>query len=218
MASASSSLSTRRSWLQRVHGWLRPAALAPAAPAFAPRRAPYQVNGTSPYIGEIGIFCGNFAPAGWAFCDGRLLAISDYDALFQLIGTTYGGDGQTNFALPNLSGRAPMHTGAGTGLSPRSIGETGGEETVTLTTQQMPTHTHQPGVSTNPGTTASPQNAFPADGGNGSAQYTPDAASLLKQPAQFLGAVGGSQPHENMQPYLTVNYIISLYGIFPSPT
>jgi len=218
MASASSSLSTRRSWLQRLNGWLRPAAPAPAAPAFAPRRAPYQVNGTTPYIGEIAIFCGNFAPAGWALCNGSLLAIGDYDALFQLIGTTYGGDGQDNFALPDLRGRAPMHMSSGAGLNNHIIGETGGAEAVTLSLQQIPSHTHQPSVSTDPGTTASPQAALPADGGNGSAQYTPDTASLLKQPAQFLGAVGGSQPHENMQPYLAINYIISLYGVFPSPT
>lgn len=216
MASAFS-LSTRRSWLQRLHGWLRPAAPVPAAPTFAPRRAPYHVNGSSPYIGEIAIFCGNFAPAGWAFCDGSLLLISEYDALFQLIGTTYGGDGEETFALPDLRGRAPMHAGSGAGLTNRIIGETAGVEAVTLTVRQIPSHTHQPSVSTAPGTTASPQAAFPADGGNGSAQYTPDTASLLKQPAQNLGVVGGSQPHENMQPYLVVNYIISLFGVFPSP-
>ena len=218
MASASSSLSTstRRSWLQRLSGWLRPAAPAPAAPAFSPRRAPYSVHGRSPDIGEIAIFCSNFAPAGWAFCDGRLLPISDYDTLFQLIGTTYGGNGEDNFALPNLSGRAPLHTGGGFGNY--IIGETGGVEAVTLSSQQIPSHTHQVAVSTDPGTTAAPQARVPADAGNGSAQYTPDTASLLKQPAQVLGAVGGSQPHENMQPYLVINYIISLYGVFPSAT
>lgn len=209
-----SSLSTRRSWLQRLSGWLRPAGAAPAAPALAPRRAPYSVNGSAPYIGEIGIFCGNFPPAGWAFCNGSLLPISDYDALFSLIGTTYGGDGQDNFALPDLRGRVPMHMG----FNNHIIGEADGAEVVTLSLQQIPIHTHQPSVSTAPGTTASPQAALPADGGNGSAQYTADTASLLKQPAQFLGTVGGSQPHENMQPYLAVNYIISLYGVYPSST
>ncbi len=213
MASASSSSSTRRSWLQRLHGWLRPAAPAPAAPAFAPRRAPYRVNGSPPYIGEIAVFCGNFAPSGWAFCDGSLLPISENDALFNLIGTTYGGDGQETFALPDLRGRAPLHAGNG-----RIIAEAGGAETVTLSLQQIPSHTYQPAVSTDPGTTAAPQAGVPADGGNGSAQYTLDTDSLLKQPAQFLGTAGGSQPHQNMQPYLVVNYIISLFGIYPSPT
>jgi microcystin-dependent protein len=208
-----SSLTTRRSWLQRLRGWVRPA--APAAPAFAPRRSPYHTAGSSTYIGEIAIFCGNFAPAGWVFCDGRLLNINEFDLLFNLIGTTYGGDGEYNFAVPNLCGRAPMHSGTGTGLSSRIIGELGGTETVTLSSQQIPSHSHQLVVSSAAGTAASPQGTVPADGGNGSAQYTPDTGSLLTQPTQFLGVAGGSQPHENMQPYLAVNYIISLYGVFP---
>lgn len=216
MAHASSSPTTRRSWLQRLQGLLRPAPVAAAAPALAPRRMPYGVNGTQPYIGEIAIFAGNFAPVGWAFCDGSLLLISEYSALYQLIGTTYGGDGQSTFALPDLRGRAPMHAGAGPALTSRVGGEMGGTEEVTLTTQQIPNHNHVLGVSTTPGTTASPQGAVPADGGNGSAQYTQDTASLQKQPAQVMGAVGGSLPHENMQPYLAVTYIISLFGVFPS--
>jgi microcystin-dependent protein len=217
MAHASSSLTTRRSWLQRLRGWWQPA--APAAPAFAPRRSPYHTAGSSPYLGEIALFCGNFAPANWAFCDGGLVPISQYEDLFTLIGTTYGGDGEVTFALPDLRGRAPMHSGnsTGPGLSPRFLGEQDGTETVTLTLQQMPNHNHPLGVSSAPGTTASPQGAVPADGGNGSAQYTPDTANLLTQPAQFLGAVGGYQPHENMQPYLVVNYIISLFGVYPQP-
>jgi microcystin-dependent protein len=218
MAHASSSSTTRRSWLHRLRRWWQPAAQAPAAPAFAPRRAPYNTTGSDPYIGEIAIFCGNFAPYGWALCDGRLLPISDYSALFQLIGTTYGGDGEFTFAVPDLRGRAPMHTGTGTGLSNRQIGEQGGTETVTLTTQQIPYHSHQLGVSTAPGTTASPQGAVPADAGNGSAQYTPNTVNLLTQPNQVLGVVGGSEPHENMQPFLAVNYIIALSGVFPSQT
>lgn len=209
MAHASSSRTTRRSWLQRLQGWLRPA--VPQAPAYVPRRAVFSTNAYSPYIGEIDIFCGNFAPAGWAFCDGSLLPISDYDALFNLIGTTYGGDGQSTFAVPDLRGRAPMHSGNG-----YIVGETGGAEQVTLTTQQIPSHSHVVPASTSPGTTASPSGAVPADGGNGSAQYTPDTGSLVKQPAQSLTTFGSSQPHENMQPFVAVNYIISLYGVFPS--
>ncbi|RAK63264.1 phage tail protein [Hymenobacter edaphi] len=177
---------------------------------------PYSVNGSSPYIGEIAIFAGNFAPAGWAFCDGSLLPISENDALYALIGTTYGGDGQDTFALPDLRGRAPMHSGAGPGLTSRSVGEQGGAEEVTLTTQQIPNHSHQLSVSTTPGNSASPQGTMPADGGNGSAQYTQATANLQKQPAQVMGVVGGSQPHTNMQPYLAVHYIISLYGVFPT--
>ncbi|GAB2944761.1 tail fiber protein [Hymenobacter coalescens] len=176
-------------------------------------------GGGTPYIGEIAIFAGTFAPAGWAFCDGSLLQISEYDALFQLIGITYGGDGQQTFAVPDLRGRAPLHSGnsQGPGLS-RSypLGERAGTEDVTLSLQQIPAHTHVPAVSTLPGTTNSPVGAIPADGGNGSAQYTPDTDSLVKQPAQALAPVGGSQPHTNMQPYVVVNYIISLFGVFPS--
>ncbi|RTQ48477.1 phage tail protein [Hymenobacter gummosus] len=211
MAQASTSLTTRRSWLQRLQGWLRPAAPAAVAPTYSPRASVYGINGGQPYVGEIGIFCGNFAPVGWAFCDGSLLAISEYDTLYQLIGTTYGGDGQQTFALPDLRGRVPMHSGNGYTLS-----ETGGVEQVTLTQQQIPSHSHFVPASTSPGTTASPSGAVPADGANGSAQYTQDTGSLVKQPAQNLPVVGGSQPHENMQPFLVVNYIISLYGIFPS--
>ena len=216
-----SSFSTRRSWLHRLRGWLQPAAPAAPAHALVPRRAPYHTAGSAAFIGEINIFCGNFAPAGWVFCDGSLLSIADYSPLFDLIGTTYGGDGQDTFAVPDLRGRAPMHSGTGidpsTGasLSPRITGEVGGAETVTLTLQQIPNHRHQLGVSSAPGTAASPQGTVPADGGNGSAQYTPDTANLLTQPTQVLGVAGGSQPHENMRPFLVVNYIISLYGAYP---
>lgn len=211
MAHASSSRTTRRSWLRRLQGWLRP--VAPATPAYVPRRSVYGTNADNPYVGEIAIFCGNFAPAGWAFCDGSLLPISEYDTLYQLIGATYGGDGQNTFAVPDLRGRAPMHSGIG-----HVIGELGGAEQVTLTVQQLPSHNHTVPASTSPGTTASPTNAAPADAGNGSAQYTPDTGSLVKQPAQNLPVFGGSQPHDNMQPYAVVNYIISLYGVFPSQT
>jgi microcystin-dependent protein len=170
-----------------------------------------------PYVGEIRMFAGNFAPAGWMFCDGQLLPISENETLFQLIGTTYGGDGESTFALPNLQGRVPVHQGQGPGISQSYIlAETGGVETVTITVAQMPNHNHPPQATTNPGGN-SPSNAIWAQAGVGLYHPTPgngDAPMLntLVQPN------GGSQPHDNMAPYLAVNFIISLFGIFPSPT
>lgn len=215
---ANSSLGgARRSWRQRIGRWLQPAA-ATAAPARPLGQLSVRsINGSSPYLGEIALFAGNYAPQGWAFCDGRLLPISENSDLFALIGTTYGGDGESTFALPDLQGRVPMHAGTGPGgLTPRVLGENLGTETVTLTTSQLPAHTHAVPASTQPGTTASPVGAVPALAGSGSAQYTPDAGSLATQPTQLLAAVGGSEAHNNMQPYLAVHYIISLFGIFPS--
>lgn len=170
---------------------------------------------SSPFIGEIRMFGGNFAPAGWAFCNGQLMPISENDTLFVLIGTTYGGDGQETFALPNLQGRLPMHMGNGGGLTPRTLGESGGVETVTLTTQQIPTHNHVPlAVSTN-GNQSTPQNGTWA--GVTTSIYTsnpPDTAF-----STTLGTnAGGSQPHDNLMPYLAISFIISLFGIFPTPT
>jgi microcystin-dependent protein len=169
-----------------------------------------------PYIGEIRLFGGNFAPNGWASCDGQLLQISEYDTLFNLIGTTYGGDGQETFALPNLNGRVPVHFGTGPGGVTRQIAEVGGSATVTITQQTTPIHTH-PIVATTAGGT---QNA-PA--GNVLAQsptvkpYLEDATTVALSPSAVT-LTGGSQPHDNMQPYLAVTYIISLFGIYPSPT
>ncbi len=164
-----------------------------------------------PYVGEIRMFAGNFAPAGWLFCDGQLLPISENETLFNLIGTTYGGDGQETFALPDLRGRVPVHQGNGTTLA-----EAGGTETVTLTVAQSPKHAHTFVVSTNNATTANPS-------GNALAQtpsYTPYAAFNPSTPlnAASVTSVGGSQPHDNMQPYLCVDFIISLFGIYPSPS
>ncbi len=161
-----------------------------------------------PYVGEIRLFAGNFAPAGWMFCDGTLLSIAEYETLFQLIGTTYGGDGQSTYALPDLRGRVPMHQGNG-----YVLGERSGVEQVTLTQQQIPAHTHPFGVA-GPGTHAGPA---------GRVLATPPSTprfSTVAPDAQVspTDAVGGSQPHDNMQPYLTLNPIISLFGIFPSPT
>lgn len=168
-----------------------------------------------PYVGEIRMFGGNFAPAGWMFCEGQLLPISENETLFQLIGTTYGGDGESTFALPDLRGRLPMHMGAGSGFSNRILSETGGVEQVTLTVNQIPQHTHAPLAVSGNGNQSTPQNGVWA--GAASSIYTTNPPGTPMNVT--LGAsTGGSQPHDNMMPYLCVSFIISLYGIFPSPT
>jgi microcystin-dependent protein len=163
---------------------------------------------SNPYIGEIRMFGGNFAPQGWAFCDGSLLPISQNDTLFALIGTTYGGDGQQTFALPDLRGRIPIHQGTG-----HVIGENGGSETVTLTTAQLPAHAHRlaSGFAAMYG---SPSGDAVADTG-ASAIYGTGAANVNMAPAASVDA-GGNQPHNNLMPYQCVNFIISLFGIFPT--
>lgn len=172
----------------------------------------------SPYVGEIRLFAGNFAPAGWAFCDGQLLAISENETLFNLIGTTYGGNGQSTFALPDLRGRVPIHQGQGPGLGNRFIGESGGVEQVTLTTAQIPTHGHPLQASSALATLPGPGGAVLAQSRQAGVDlYLEDSPSVSMAP-NSIGGVGGSQPHQNMQPYLGMNYIISLFGIFPSPT
>ncbi len=165
-----------------------------------------------PYVGEIRMFAGNFAPIGWLFCDGQLLSIADNDTLFQLIGTTYGGDGQTTFALPDLRGRVPIHQGSGF-----LMGESGGVEQVTLTASQIPAHSHPALASSNPGTGTSPSgNVFASLAGATNSAYGTDAPHVLLSPDSAT-ASGGSQPHSNLQPYLCVNFIISMFGIFPTP-
>ncbi len=154
------------------------------------------------------MFAGNFAPAGWAFCDGSLLAISENDTLFNLIGTTYGGDGQSTFALPDLRSRVPMHMGSGF-----SLGQMGGEEQVTLTTSQIPAHTHVPQANTGSGTQANPAGNVWA--GSANLPYSTSAPSAAMAPGAICPD-GGSQPHDNMVPYLGINFIISLFGIYPS--
>ena len=165
-----------------------------------------------PYVGEIRIFAGNFAPAGWMFCEGQLIPISENETLFNLIGTTYGGDGQSTFSLPDLRGRIPLHQGNGFVLA-----ETGGVEEVTLTASQIPVHSHALLASTNPASTAAPGGAvLPA--ATQLATITPygtDAPAAALHPLA-VSQVGGSQPHTNFQPYLCVDFIISLFGIFPS--
>jgi microcystin-dependent protein len=164
-----------------------------------------------PYIGEIRMFAGNFAPAGWMFCEGQLLPISEYETLFNLIGTTYGGDGQSTFALPDLRGRIPIHQGNGFILA-----ETGGAEEITLTVSQIPAHTHPMLANSQVATETTPSvNAVPAQP---SALIYNNLTPLTNMNPGVIGPVGGSQPHNNFQPYLCVDFIISLFGIFPSPT
>lgn len=170
---------------------------------------------SQPYVGEIRLFAGNFAPVNWALCQGQLVAISENEVLFNLIGTTYGGDGQNTFALPDLRGRVPVHQGQGQGLSPRTMGELVGTESVTLTTGQLPAHTHPLRASTAAATVTTPAGALL--GATTVASYGPGPATT-PMAAGAIGPAGGAQPHENMAPTLTVNYIISLFGIFPSPT
>ena len=164
------------------------------------------------------MFGGSFAPAGWAFCNGALVPIIENETLFNLIGTTYGGDGQTTFQLPDLRGRIPIHMGQGPGISQSyQMGEQSGVETVTLTTQQIPIHSHALLASSSPGALASPANAVFARHRDHRAFVTTGPGSPNLN-AQTLQSAGGSQPHENMPPYLCVSFIISLFGIFPSPT
>jgi microcystin-dependent protein len=165
-----------------------------------------------PFIGEIRMFAGNFAPAGWMFCEGQLLPISENEPLFVLIGTTYGGDGQSTFALPDLRGRLPIHQGNGF-----ILGEEGGVEEVTLTTQQIPVHSHPMLGSTNLSQDTSPAGKVVGQTGGGILLYIQDSTDSNMSP-QAVTPVGGSQPHTNLQPYLCVDFIISLFGLFPSPT
>ncbi len=166
----------------------------------------------NPFIGEIRIFGFNFPPAGWAQCNGQLLAIAANDALFALLGTTYGGDGVSTFALPDLRSRVPIHQGQGPGLSPYVIGQMAGVEAVTLTTSQIPQHNHVLNAFASTGTGGlAPSGGVPANT-QGSVNGT--ANTTFAAPA--IGPSGGSQPHENLQPYLTLNFCISLFGIFPS--
>ena len=167
-----------------------------------------------PYVGEIRLFAGNFAPAGWMFCQGQLLPISDNETLFQLIGTTYGGDGQETFALPDLQGRVPVHQGTGPGRSTFQTGERAGVEEVTLTVSQIPGHTHAFPVSSGGASSGSAVGGIPAAVGS-DALWGNDGTT---EPMTTTTPAGGSQPHTNLQPYTCLNYIISMFGIFPSPT
>jgi microcystin-dependent protein len=170
---------------------------------------------SEPFVGEIRMFAGNFAPVGWAFCDGQLLAVSQNDALFSLLGTIYGGDGRTTFGLPDLRGRIPIHAGSGPGLSPRTLGAKAGAERVTVTVDQLPAHNHA-------SLHASPDLANAANPiGNLPARSTAVDVYVNEAPSVDLasgsvGTTGGSQSHGNLQPFLCVNFIVALFGIYPS--
>jgi len=171
---------------------------------------------SEPFVGEIRMFAGNFAPQGWALCDGQLLAISQNDALFSLFGTIYGGDGRTTFGLPDLRGRVPVHKGQGPGLSNRPIGQKAGAENVTVTVNQLPSHGHPMQATEEPADSAHP-------GGNLAARSTTmdlyiNAGQNANLAPTAIAATGGSQPHSNLMPYLCVNFIVALFGIYPSRT
>ncbi len=169
---------------------------------------------SDPLIGEIQMFAGNFPPRNWAFCDGQLLAISANTALFSLLGTTYGGDGRTTFALPDLRGRVPIHEGQGPGLSNYLIGQRGGLENVTLNANELPSHTHTANGNTANGSTPNPQNNTWAAQPSLLQYSPPGTAAAMKSTA--IENTGGSQPHNNIIPFQAVNYVIALFGIYPS--
>lgn len=173
-----------------------------------------------PYIGEIRLFAGNFAPANWAFCDGRLLSIAEFEPLFNLIGTTYGGDGQTTFALPNLLSRVPIHFGPDGSGDNYVLGMSGGVENVTLTSAQVGAHNHALRAVNSGASVASPANALPGlaapSSGLTPSQYGTLTAQLTTLTSASIGPSAGGQPHSNIQPYLAISFIISLYGIYPT--
>lgn len=178
---------------------------------------------STPYIGEVRLFSGTFAPRGWFLCDGRLLPISQFDALFALIGTTYGGDGQSTFAVPDLRSRVPVHQGTLAGGSTYVMGQTGGVESVTLTTSQIPAHQHALNATTATGTATSPgptvMLATPVEANVATSLYVVPGNSTVNPQAmspQSIGITGSSQPHSNMMPTQAINYIIASEGIFPS--
>ena len=168
-----------------------------------------------PFVAEIRIFPFTFAPVGWAFCDGQLLPISQNTALFSLLGTTYGGNGQSNFALPDLQGRAPMHPGQGPGLSLRDLGETGGSETVTLLESEIPAHAHVLNANAFPANIQAPAPARALAQSTGGVAYKTPPATLTAMSFQALGPAGGDSPHNNLMPYLTLNFCIAMQGVFP---
>lgn len=175
---------------------------------------------SNPFVAEIRIFAGNFAPTGWALCNGQLMPISQNTALFSLLGTTYGGDGKSTFALPNLQGSAPLQQGQGPGLSQRFLGEIGGEQTVTLLQTEMPIHTHGVKCSSGGGGLPGPQGNTWAGGGRGRpAAYTPsNPGNNVQMSPSAVSVAGSSFPHNNMPPYLCLTFIIALQGVFPPRT
>jgi microcystin-dependent protein len=171
---------------------------------------------SNPFVAEIRIFPFNFAPTGWAFCNGQILPLSQNTALFSLLGTTYGGDGKSNFALPNMQGNAPMHPGQGPGLSLHDLGETGGSDTVTLLESEIPSHSHSLMVEPLPATLTAPNPNTGFGKSAGVAAYSQTTTTgLVQMSANAVAPAGGAQPHNNMQPYLTLNFCIALQGVFP---
>ena len=168
-----------------------------------------------PFVAEIRIFPFNFAPRGWAFCNGQLLPLSQNTALFSLLGTTYGGDGKSNFALPNIQGSAPMHPGQGPGLSLHDLGETGGSETVTLLESEVPAHSHALRASGDDGDLKAPSSGRSLARSIGGFAYQTSASGLGAMAPEALAPAGGDQPHNNLMPYLTLNFCIALQGVFP---
>ena len=173
------------------------------------------VKAQTPMIGEIRMFAGTFAPQGYAFCNGQLLSIAQNTALFSIIGTTYGGDGQTTFGLPDLRGRAPIHVGNGPGLSNRNLGQKGGAETNTLTVAQLPAHNHSVVAVSTAGTSNSPTNNLPANTNLFDNEYS-NASGNTTMNSSMIGNTGNGQPVDNMQPYIAINYIIAVQGVFPT--
>lgn len=169
---------------------------------------------SEPFVGEIRMFAGNFAPRGWAFCDGQLLAVSQNDALFSLLGTIYGGDGRTTFGLPDMRGRIPLQQGTGPGLSPRRLGSKDGSEKETLTVNQLASHSHDFNTNTQPASEPGPQDRVLAEGVN-IRPYRAETQNSSMAPNMIVDT-GGSQPHTNLMPTLCVNFIIALFGIYPS--
>jgi microcystin-dependent protein len=170
-----------------------------------------------PFVAEIRIFPFNFAPKGWAFCDGQILPLSQNTALFSLLGTTYGGDGKSNFALPNMQGNAPMHPGQGPGLSLHDLGEAGGSDTVSLLESEIPSHSHGLFSSNQAGNSAGPAPDRALAGTTGANAYQ-SAVNLVAMSDNTITPAGGDQPHNNLQPYLTLNFCIALQGVFPPRT
>jgi microcystin-dependent protein len=168
-----------------------------------------------PFVAEIRIFPFNFAPRGWAWCDGQLLPLSQNTALFSLLGTTYGGNGKSNFALPDLQGRSPMHPGQGPGLSLHDLGETGGSETVTLLESEIPSHAHAMRASADPATAQAPSSAVTLARSAGGSAYSTTLTGLVALAGNALAPAGGDLPHNNLQPYLTFYFCIALQGVFP---